>query len=92
LFERSELLNEALLLGIVYLFNGNTHCQNSFLTSLKADVNNTMLISLSNLIKNIGNFLIEVRKMKENEKKRIFSYKIVDSYDHFDTKENTLVK
>lgn len=38
------------------------------------------------LIKNIGNFLIEVRKFKDNEKERDFSYKIVDSYDLFDEK------
>ena len=33
-----------------------------------------------------------MRKFKENEKKREFSYKIVDSYDHFDSKESILVK
>ena len=36
--------------------------------------------------------MIEVRKLKDNEKKREFSYKIVDSYDHFDSKESILVK
>jgi len=75
-----------LLLGIAYLFNGNTYCQNSILAELKSDPTNATLFSLRNLIKNIGNFLIEVRKFKENEKKRVFSYKIVDSYDHFDRK------
>jgi hypothetical protein len=35
LFGRTELLNEALLLGIIYLYNGNTHCQNSLLNELK---------------------------------------------------------
>ena len=49
-------------------------------------------MSLRNLIRNIGNFLIEVRKFKENEKERDFSYKIVDSYDHFDGLETILVK
>lgn len=49
-------------------------------------------MALKQLIKNIGDFLINVRKFKENEKKRVFSYKIVDSYDHFDSKENILVK
>jgi inositol 1,4,5-triphosphate receptor type 1/inositol 1,4,5-triphosphate receptor type 3 len=92
LFEKTELLNETLLLGIIYLFNGNTHCQNSLLSELLGDPENTTFMSLKNLIKNIGNFLIEVRKFKENEKKRVFSYKIVDSYDHFDSKENILVK
>ena len=47
---------------------------------------------MRNLIKSIGGFLIEVRKLKDNEKKREFSYKIVDSYDHFDSKESILVK
>lgn len=31
LFGKTELLNETLLLGIIYLFNGNTYCQNSIL-------------------------------------------------------------
>ncbi len=92
LFSKTELLNEALLLGIIYLYNGNTHCQNSILKELTNDPNNATFISLRLLIKNIGNFLIEVRKFKDNEKERDFSYKIVDSYDHFDQKESVLVK
>lgn len=34
LANRVELLNEALLLGIVYLYNGNKQCQRSLLTCL----------------------------------------------------------
>jgi len=49
-------------------------------------------MSLRNLIRNIGDFLIEVRKFKENEKERDFSYKIVDSYDHFDADQTILEK
>lgn len=79
------MLNEALLLGIVYLYNGNKRCQNSILASLKADPENLMLISVKNIISFIGNFLIEVRKMKDYEKVRNFAYKSVDSYDHFNT-------
>lgn len=85
-------MNEALLLGIIYLYNGNTHCQNSILKELTKDSSNSAFMSLRLLIKNIGNFLIEVRKFKDNEKERDFSYKIVDSYDHFDEKESILVK
>lgn len=66
LFSRTELLNEALLLGIIYLYNGNTHCQNSLFEELRADCSNTSFTCLSNLIRNIGDFLIEVRKFKEN--------------------------
>lgn len=62
------------------------------MAELRSDPTNATFFSLKQLIKNIGNFLIEVRKFKENEKKRVFSYKIVDSYDHFDSKENILVK
>jgi hypothetical protein len=58
LFTKTELLNEALLLGIVYLFNGNTYCQNSILKELKKDFSNSALVSIKNLIKNIGKFLI----------------------------------
>lgn len=34
---RLELLNETLLLGIAYLFKGNTKCQNNLLEVLKVD-------------------------------------------------------
>lgn len=37
LHSKTELLNETLLLGIVYLYNGNTYCQNSILNELIAD-------------------------------------------------------
>lgn len=64
LFQKTELLNEALQLGIIYLYNGNTHCQNSLLNELISDPDNLAFVSLRNLIKNIGDFLIEVRKFK----------------------------
>lgn len=51
-----------------------------------------MLVSLSHLIRFIGNFLIEVRKIKESGKERSFAYKIEDTYDYFDIKENTITK
>jgi hypothetical protein len=54
----TDLLNEILLFGISYLFNGNTKCQDSLLVSLKKDTNNSMLTSIKNQIKIIGNFLI----------------------------------
>jgi len=88
----TELLNETLLLGIAYLFNGNTKCQNSLLSSLTKDPNNAMLVSLRELIKVIGTFLIEIRKIKESGKERSFAYKIEDTYDYFDSKENTISK
>lgn len=58
LSDRVELLNEALLLGIIYLYNGNKRCQDSILRSLTADPDNLMLISIKNIITFIGNFLI----------------------------------
>ena len=66
LTERVELLNEALLLGIAYLFNGNPDCQNSVLNVLKSDRDNTMMANILNLINTIGSFLIDVRQIKEN--------------------------
>jgi hypothetical protein len=51
-----------------------------------------MLMSLKDLIKVIGNFLIEIRKIKDSGKERSFAYKIEDTYDYFDPKENTIVK
>jgi hypothetical protein len=53
-----------LLLGIAYLFGGNKVCQNSILDSLKKDPENVMLINIKNLIKTIGDFLMDVRKIK----------------------------
>ncbi len=74
------------------MFNGNTKCQNSLLVSLANDPNNSMLVSLRELIKVIGNFLIEIRKIKDSGKERSFAYKIEDTYDYFDSKENTITK
>ena len=64
LTSKTELLNETLLLGIAYLFNGNTNCQNSLLYVLKSDKNNEMLLNLKRLISYLGSFLIEIRKTK----------------------------
>jgi hypothetical protein len=81
-----------LLLGIAYLYGGNHSCQNSILASLKKDQDNVMLTNIKNLVKTIGDFLINVRKIKENEKKRDFAYNIVDTYDYFNPDEKVLVK
>lgn len=53
-----------MLLGIAYLFGGNHNCQNSLLDCLKKDPENVMMINMKNLIKNIGEYLINVRKIK----------------------------
>ena len=57
-------MNEALLLGIAYLFGGNPDCQNSILESLMEDPHNLMLLSFRNMIKKLGDFLIETRQMQ----------------------------
>jgi hypothetical protein len=80
------------LLGIAYLFNGNTKCQESLLKVLLADPENLMLISIKRLITNIGNLLIEIRKTKEAGKLRKFAYSIVDTFDYFDVKGNIILK
>ena len=92
LSNRVELLNEALLLGIAYLFGGNRKCQNSILKSLKKDRDNLMLLSFKSLIKKIGEFLIDVRKMHDSERKRQYNYCIVDTYDHYSTDEHIILK
>ena len=55
---KPELLNEILLLGIAYLYNGNTKCQDSLLSVLVDDPENMMLINMKKLITTIGNRLI----------------------------------
>lgn len=89
---KRELLNETLLLGIAYLFNGNTKCQNSMLEVLTKDPENLMLLSVQRLINSIGTLLIEIRKTKEAGKLRKFAYSIVDTYDFFDVKNNIILK
>lgn len=51
-----------------------------------------MLISIRNIVGFIGNFLIEVRRMKDYEKVRNFAYKSVDTYDYFNVQEKALSK
>lgn len=42
-----------------------------------------MLLNIKKLIKKIGDFLIEVRANKQNDKNRNFAYNIVDTFDYF---------
>lgn len=51
-----------------------------------------MLLNIKNMIKSIGDFLINVRKIKENEKKRNFAYNIVDTYDYFNPEDKMISK
>jgi hypothetical protein len=51
-----------------------------------------MMINIRNLIKIIGDFLINVRKIKQNEKKRNFAYNIVDTYDYFNPEDKMICK
>ena len=51
-----------------------------------------MLLSMRSLIKYIGDFLINVRKIKENEKIRVFNYSIVDTYDYFNNEDKMILK
>jgi hypothetical protein len=59
---------------------------------LKSDPDNKMLLSIRTLIKTIGDFLISIRKYKEGERPRDFSYNIVDTYDYYSPSENTILK
>lgn len=47
---------------------------------------------MKNLIKTIAEFLINVRKYKDYEKKRNFNYNIVDTYDYFHDQEKSILK
>lgn len=59
-----EVLNEILLLGIVFLFGGNTNCQNSFLEVLRKDEKNDMLLNLNSLLMSIGNYIYNLNNTK----------------------------
>jgi hypothetical protein len=50
------------------------------------------MTNMKNLIRIIGDFLISVRKIKENEKKRNFAYSIVDTYDYFNAEDMMIAK
>lgn len=62
------------------------------LKSLKNDPDNKMLISMKGLIKDIGEFLILIRQYKDYEKIRKFNYNIVDTYDYYNTNDNSIQK
>ena len=61
-----DILNETLLLGIAYLFGGNTDCQDQFHKVLSADPENSMLLAVNRIIHSIGLILIEMRKTKDD--------------------------
>lgn len=92
LTNRIDLLNEVLLLGIAYLFKGNSNCQKSIFLSLQADKDNLMLLNVRKIIKRIGDFLIDIRAIREGEKKRDFNYNIVDTYDYFSVEDQEIIK
>lgn len=54
LASKINLLNETLLLGIAYLYNGNATCQNSVLLALKKDNHNFMLSNIRKLVITLG--------------------------------------
>lgn len=87
-----EILNETLLLGIAFLFGGNTVCQDTFHGVLSADTENCMMLAISRIIRSIGLILVEMRKIKEEAvgKERDFAYSIVDTYDYFNTDNNVI--
>lgn len=80
------------MLGIAYLFGGNTECQTSVLDNLIDDKSNLMLLSVRKIIKRLGDFLIEVRAIKEAEKTRKYAINIVDAYDYFSMKDYAIDK
>lgn len=51
-----------------------------------------MLLNVKKLIKKIGDFLIQIRSNKDNDKKRSFAYNIVDTFDYFSMDEYALIK
>ena len=51
-----------------------------------------MLMSIKGLIKNIGEFLINIRMYKDYEKIRKFNYNIVDTYDYYSTNDSSMHK
>ena len=51
-----------------------------------------MLLNIRKIIKRIGDFLIDIRTIREGEKKRSFNYNIVDTYDYFSVEEQAIIK
>lgn len=82
------------MLGIVFLFGGNSECQNSILNVLTKDESNAMLVNLNELIKRTGNFVYSMSKMKVSKDKRPknFNYAHEDAYDYYNSNERVLEK
>ena len=59
---------------------------------MKKDPENKMLLSFRTMIKKIGDFIIDVRKMNENDKNREFAYNIVDTHDYYSMDQHSLEK
>ena len=55
-----------------------------------ADKDNLMLLNIRKIIKRIGDFLIDIRTIREGEKKRKFNYNIVDTYDYFSVEDQEI--
>ena len=51
-----------------------------------------MILSMRKIIKRIGDFLIEIRSIKEADKIRNYAISIVDTYDYFSMKDHAICK
>jgi hypothetical protein len=82
-----ELLEETFIMGVRFLFNGNTRCQESILVKLKEDSENEVMTQLCQFIRNIRND-IETEKFKTEDKN---DSKIEDNRGQTEFKMSTLV-
>lgn len=95
-----ELLMETFMIGVCFLFNGNTKCQMSILVKLRENPENEVMTQLCQFIRNIRND-IETEKFQTEEKLETRSDQpllpdkrrtMTDSYNYYDRELNCMVQ
>jgi hypothetical protein len=86
-----ELLRETFMIGVRFLYNGNTSCQMAILKDLKEDAENCVMTQLCFFIKNIRNEIeaerFKVPKMKKNVEETLQQNcrdMLTDTYGYYD--------
>ncbi|KAM3129578.1 hypothetical protein pb186bvf_018329 [Paramecium bursaria] len=89
--QRKQMTSELLKFGIAFLLGGNTKCQNSILSKLKTDQQNTILSNYNLLLKKISKVVYNNFKIrKEKVYQTRFKVHQLDNLEYYDTKTQTM--
>ncbi|KAL4441627.1 hypothetical protein ABPG74_021559 [Tetrahymena malaccensis] len=88
---KSEIKNEAILLGIAMLYGGNQKCQQELFSCLMQDSSNTVMICLFQMIQNYSAKIKKQMSIRNQEFKEKFRQRIHDLKANKNKSDNVLI-